>query len=96
MIWYSLNCGDPTLCDSAVQEALEAFAENHRLGLLSEDAAIFSRHESRGDVHCELILYFAPEAEAVARAVGARCSTKPAPLGLSLIAGAREIREIPD
>lgn len=87
MSWYELNCGDPTLCDPIVQEVLQAFDETSRRGVLSPGAAVYSRHESRGDLHCELILYFTPEAGHVASGVGATCSAQPAPQGLSLIAG---------
>lgn len=87
MNWYELNCGDPTLCDPIVQEVLKVYDEISHRGALSPGAAVFSRHESRGDLHCELILYFTPAAGYVASGVGAICSAQPASQGLSLIAG---------
>jgi hypothetical protein len=85
MAWHSINCGDPTLCDYTVQNILQAYDSINHADCLPPGAAIFSRHESRGDLHCELILYFSPEATAVAKAVGAMACNKPPPQGLSLI-----------
>lgn len=86
MRWRYLNCGDPTLCDAKVQELLQAYDNMNRSKQLPPGAAIFSRHESLGDLHCELVLYFNPEAEAVAKTVGATSCAKPLPQGLSRIA----------
>ena len=85
MTWHFLNCGDPTLCDHTVQDILQTYDNINRHTQLPPDAAIFSRHESSGDLHCELMLYFNPEATAVARAAGAAACAPPLPHGLSKI-----------
>ena len=81
--WYTLNCGDPMLCDPLVNDILEAFQQARRGGQLDARAAVFSRHESRGALHCELILYFNPAAAPLARQVGARVCAVPLTRGLS-------------
>ncbi|MCB1688659.1 MAG: hypothetical protein KDI33_09250 [Halioglobus sp.] len=83
MPWHYLNCGDPTLCDATVQSLLTTYNSMVRDEQLPPDAAIYSRHESRGDLHCELILYFNPDATAVARVAGAMACNEPLPDGLS-------------
>ena len=83
MAWYSLNCGDPALCGSKVQEILLIFERISSACELPPGAAVFARHESNGDLHCELILYFTPEAITVARAVEAIACNKPVSRGLA-------------
>jgi hypothetical protein len=83
MPWLYLNCGDPTLCDPTVQNFLKTYDDMNREEQLPLDTAIFSRHESRGDLHCELIIYCNPDATAVAKAVGAKTYNKPLPHGIS-------------
>jgi hypothetical protein len=86
MRWRYLNCGDPTLCDAIVQELLQTYDNMNRSKQLPPGAAVFARHESLGDLHCELVLYFNPDADAVAQTVGASGCAKPQPQGLSQIA----------
>ncbi|MCB1704039.1 MAG: hypothetical protein KDI17_04200 [Halioglobus sp.] len=83
MPWHYLNCGDPTLSDPAVQGVIDAFDRIHRHQLLPADAVIYSRHESHGDLHCTLVLYFNPGAAPVASATGATACSRPQPHGLS-------------
>ena len=82
MPWYSLNCGDPMLCDHTVEKLKKTYGSMYRNNQLPTDALIFSRHESRGDLHCELVLYFNPSETAVARAAGAVACNEPLPRGL--------------
>ena len=51
------------------------------------DMAVFTRSESEGRLHCEVIAYFSPAADEVAKAFGARPCTKPERAGLVLLAG---------
>ena len=54
------------------------------------DMAVFTRHESEGRLHCEVIAYFSPAAAKVAKMVGAEPCEKPARRELGLLMG--EIR----
>ena len=49
--------------------------------------AVFTRLESEGRLHCEMIAYFSPAAEEVAKAFEARPCGRPARAGLGLLAG---------
>ena len=49
--------------------------------------AIFTRSESEGRLHCEVIVYFSPAAADVAKAFDAQICTKPGREGLGLLAG---------
>ena len=52
--------------------------------------AIFTRGESEGRLHCEVIAYFSPAARELAAAFDAEPCTKPERTGLSLLLGDTE------
>ena len=85
--WYSLTLGDgmwaPTLSAQIEKEFLAAFEKSDK----PLDMAVFTRNESEGRLHCEVIAYFSPAAHAVAGAVGAEPCAKPSRNGLGLLAG---------
>jgi len=49
--------------------------------------AVFTRLESEGRLHCEVMAYFSPGAKDVAKAVGAQPCEKSSRVGLGLLAG---------
>ena len=51
------------------------------------DMAVFTRPESEGRLHCEVIAYFSPAAKKVAEAFEAEPCNKPERTGLKLLAG---------
>ncbi|MDQ2693115.1 MAG: hypothetical protein M3Y68_13840 [Chloroflexota bacterium] len=51
------------------------------------EIAVFTRLESEGRLHCELVVYFSPAAAELARKFGASPCERPAPAGLALLAG---------
>jgi hypothetical protein len=54
------------------------------------EMAVFTRPESEGRLHCEVIAYFSPAAGQVAEAFDAEPCEKPARQGLGLLAGSDE------
>jgi hypothetical protein len=67
-----------------IAEAFEqVFAEAGR----PVEMAVFTRPESEGRLHCEVIAYFSPAAQRVAEAFDANPCTQPARGGLGLLAG---------
>ena len=85
--WYSIPLGDgmwaPTLSAQIEETFLPLFGEAGK----PVDMAIFTRNESEGRLHCEVIAYFSPAAHAVAGAFGAEPCAKPSRAGLGLLAG---------
>lgn len=86
--WYSRNLGDAIYeADHALQplhgffQALAAREGN------PPEMAIFTRLESEGRLHCELIVYFAPAAREAADIFRAHPCRKPSRDGLDLFAG---------
>jgi len=62
---------------------LAAFAAAGRL----PEMAVFTRPESEGRLHCEIMAYFSPAAYEVAQAFDAEPCGKPVRAGLGLLAG---------
>jgi hypothetical protein len=85
--WYMLNLGDGIMAtmpsDQIRDRFLRLFAEAGK----PPDMAVFTRLESEGRLHCEVIAYFSPTAVRVAEEFDAQPCEKPARTGLGLLAG---------
>ena len=85
--WYSATLGDgmwaPTLSVQIERDFLVAFNAAGR----PVDMAIFTRNESEGRLHCEVIAYFSPAARVIAKVFEAEPCEKPLRDGLGLLAG---------
>ena len=85
--WYSITLGDgmwaPTLSAQIEKEFLAVFEKSDK----PLDMAVFTRNESEGRLHCEVIAYFSPAARAIAEAFDAEPCEKPSRTGLSLLTG---------
>lgn len=85
--WYSLSLGDGITSAIPAADLEEAFAEQFAASDKPVAMAVFTRPESEGRLHCEVIAYFSPAARVVAEAFDAEPCEKPAPQGLGLLAG---------
>ena len=85
--WYSLSLGDGMTAGIPSAEIGTAFLRSFRAAGSPPDMAVFTRPESEGRLHCEVIAYFSPAAQNVAQAFEARPCAKPARAGLGLLAG---------
>jgi hypothetical protein len=85
--WYSRNLGDPMLVDPTLEELSAYFQQVFVRAGGPREMAVFTRLESEGRLHCEVIAYFSPAADEVARAFDADPCEKPAQTGLGLLAG---------
>ena len=81
--WYSLHLGDAMMASVELDRALA------RLVALDPEETVpaFSRHESEGRLHCELVLYLPPSAAVLADALHASPCITPAYYGLSQVRG---------
>ena len=71
-------------------EIEEAFARAFASAGNPPAMAVFTRPESEGRLHCEMIAYFSPAARDLANAFGAEPCARPARTGLGLLAGVEE------
>lgn len=86
LTWYCKNLGDATLAlDQQGRVERRVLAEIRNAGVAAE-MALFLQHESNG-LHCEVKIYFSPGLSRVAEELGAVACARPAPEGLSLLAG---------
>src|SRR5262249_2035242 len=85
--WYSINLGDGIMAVTPSAEIEEKFQQSFIAAGRPSDMAIFTRLESEGRLHCEMMAYFSPAAQDVAKAFDASPCAKPARAGLGLLAG---------
>jgi hypothetical protein len=85
--WYSVSLGDGMMATIPSSEIEEHFQKSYALAGRPSDMAVFTRFDSEGRLHCEVIAYFSPAAVAVAKAFEAQPCAKPARAGLGLLAG---------
>ena len=87
--WYSRALGDALYgAEHLLEESLRPrFEEIVVRAGKSAGLAVFTRLESEGRLHCELVVYLSPAAGALAETFGALPCGKPAPAGLRLFAG---------
>ena len=82
MPWHRLEIGDPMLADAQI----DALARQAAATLASAQCVAL-RHESTGDLHCQVVAYFSPGTAAWATSLGARPCPIPPRNGLSLLSG---------
>ncbi len=88
--WFTINLGDAMLAyaqqDRIKQFLLSAYADAGS----PDEMAAFTRHESEGCLHCEVIIYLSPMSISVAKQLNAQACERPSPADLSLLAGAQD------
>ena len=85
--WYSLSLGDGIMAATPSAEIEELFKPQFSAAGEPLEMAVFTRLESEGRLHCEVIAYFSPAAAKVAGAVDALPCEKPLRIGLGLLVG---------
>jgi len=85
--WYSISLGDGIMAAGPSSDIEDAFKQAFTAAGRPSEMAVFTRPESEGRLHCEVIAYFSPAAQNVAKAFDARPCAKPMRTGLGLLAG---------
>ncbi|MBC7949445.1 MAG: hypothetical protein H7Y42_16280 [Chitinophagaceae bacterium] len=85
--WYSKELGDGMMAATPSAEIEDVFLRLFDAAGKPLSMAVFTRPESEGRLHCEIIAYFSPAAKDVAKAFDAQPCGKPARAGLGLLAG---------
>ncbi len=85
--WYSVSLGDGIMAAAPSDEIEKAFLQAFDTAGKPSEMAVFTRLESEGRLHCEMIAYFSPAAADVAKEFDAEPCAKPARAGLGLLAG---------
>ncbi len=85
--WYSVSLGDGMTAGTPAAEIEAIFDPLFSAAGRRPDMAVFTRPESEGRLHCEIIAYFSPAARDVAESFDAEPCAKPRRAGLGLLAG---------
>jgi hypothetical protein len=85
--WYSLSLGDGIMAATPSAEIEKLFLQLFKAAGSPPDMAVFTRYDSEGRLHCEVMAYFSPAARDVAKAFDTQPCEKPLRAGLGLLAG---------
>ena len=85
--WFSKQLGDGVLAYALKDQIQDLFPALFAAAGRPADMAIFTRHELEGRLQCEVVAYFSPTAEAIARLLDAQACEKPSRAELDLLAG---------
>ena len=85
--WYSVSLGDGIMSGIPSAEIEELFQPLYVAAGQPINMAVFTRSESEGRLHCEVIAYFSPAASELAQAFDAEPCLTPVRSGLGLLAG---------
>ena len=85
--WYSISLGDGIMAASPSAEIEASFLQSFHAAGKPSDMAVFTRLESEGRLHCEVLAYFSPAAKDIAAIFDAQPCEKPSYTGLGLLAG---------
>ena len=86
-LWHSLPLGDGIMAQEPLEEIRQAFLAIFEQTGNPLDMAVFTRLESEGRLHCEVIAYFSPATSGLANEFDAEPCERPARGGLGLLAG---------
>lgn len=85
--WHSKELGDGIMAAMPSDEIVKTFLQQFKGAGKPPNMAVFTRLESEGRLHCEVIAYFSPAAQGVAEAFDAQPCEKPSRAGMALLAG---------
>ncbi len=86
--WFRKNLGDATLASTELERISALFTQYYAHN--ATPPALFTRHESAGRLHCQLILYCSPASHALATAIDAQACRPPSLQDVSLVCGTVE------
>ncbi len=85
--WFSKQLGDGILAYESKAQIQAIFPPLFAAAARPVDMAVFTRHELEGRLQCEVVAYFSPAAEVIARQMDAQACEKPARAELDLLVG---------
>ncbi|MES1195776.1 MAG: hypothetical protein ABUL58_02410 [Steroidobacter sp.] len=89
--WFRKSLGDAVMAAPELETLKEKFTATYQQQPDLNDAAIFVHYDSRGDLHCEVTVYFSPKAASLALSVCAEACEQPPAAVLSLLCGDKHV-----
>lgn len=86
-VWFTRNLGDAMLAGESIDRIRESFLSEYEKSGRPAAMALFIRHESEGQLHCDVKVFFSPASASVAQAFDAVPCARPSHDGLGLLAG---------
>jgi len=84
--WFRKELGDAVMAAPALETLKEQHAAMY--GNAATDAPqVYVRYDASGGLHCEVTVYFSPDAESLAKLFHAEPCAAPSMIGTSLITG---------
>ncbi len=88
--WFAKNLGDAMLAGESLAQIEEKFQAMYVLTGNSADKAVFIRHQSEGQLHCEVWVFFSPATVELAKEVAADLCQRPSADTLGLLLGSED------
>lgn len=93
-LWHHLHLGDAMLAGVQMDAIRTHFDRYYEEAGRPLDMALYLCHESEGRLHCETVLYLSPACAYIAHKLNAASCPRPAPYGLSLLAGSAQYQPL--
>ena len=87
MSWQCADLGDAVTAQSALVDIEQRFIDRFGPDPASCGAAVFTRYQQIGGLHCHVLAYFSPLTDPVASAFDATPCPRPHPADLELLVG---------
>ena len=91
--WFYINLGDAMLATEALYQLKDDFDNHFQTLNCPKNMTLFYRHEAEARLHCEVIVYFTPASQTIAKILAAKPCKTPCMTGLSYLAGFNQTRE---
>jgi hypothetical protein len=85
--WFFKQLGDGMIAPDLSDQIREIFLSQFEAAGSPKEMAIFTRYDSEGRLHCDVMAYFSPAAAEIAETFSAMPCAKPPKAGLGLLAG---------
>jgi len=92
--WFSKNLGDAMMAYAKIEELKKLIFTICGKISLTNDMAVFIRHESEGHLHCEVKVYFSPKFAIFANKLKIIPCEKPSEFSLGLLIGNEKAKNI--
>jgi hypothetical protein len=85
--WFKKELGDAVMAAPILETLKEKYTAMYGASGIADSPQVLMRYDASGGLHCEVTVYFSPDATALATAVNAEACAEPLKNNLSLLCG---------